>query len=864
MKNSPTPASASVLACVAGLMLGLLSPEPLRRSCAATCVGEVSGNAEIQRAAIAEGVFRFHASASDKDYAFPSFALQRAFADLPAGADGTAMTPVFSVVEIDGRPRHRAVIQTPEGTSFYGTGEVAGPLLRNGRVIECWNTDAYGYGDDAKSLYKSNPWVMGVRPDGSAFGVLADTTYRCEIDLRREVGGIQFTADTTLSPSGTSGKLVPGPVFPIIVIDPKGGRGTPQDVMRALGSLVGTMAMPPKWAIGYHQCRYSYYPDTRVMEVARTFREKKIPCDVIWHDIDYMDGFRCFTWDKKHFPDPARHNADLHALNFKTVWMIDPGIKAEQGYFVADQMMAGNHSVQRADGSVYQGEVWPGMCIFPDYTRKETREWWAGLYKDFMATGVDGVWNDMNEPAVFNVKTKTMPEDNLHRADAELGGPGPHARFHNVYGMLMIQATREGIVAANPQKRPFVLSRASYIGGHRYGASWTGDNTANWYHLETSIPMTLNLGLSGQPFAGPDIGGFAGNGDGPLFARWMGFGALMPFSRGHTGKENIDKEPWSFCDKVESTSRIALERRYRLLPYLYTLFHEASTTGMPVMRPVFFADPTDPALRSEDDAFLIGDDLLVVPQVVPDRTRVPVMPKGNWVEIAEFKSEDPEQPRLFQRAGSIIPIGQVMQHVGEKPLELTLLVAPDAEGKAGGWMYDDAGEGLEYLQGGYRLSRFEAAMEGTELVVREIASQGELQPTWTKIDIKRTSNTVAPIPVRFHHGRAQSKERSNPAFAQLALEGERVNRAFGCISCHSSNGSQMTGPTYLNMFGSIRRMRDGQMRVADAAYIRRAIEDPGAEILDRYPNQMVSYKHHFNESRYDALVAYFQTLADAK
>jgi alpha-glucosidase len=696
----------------------------------------VVSEADLQAASIGDGLIRFHASPADKARALPSLALQRQFTDEAAGSTATSIIPVFSRVEVEGKIRHRAVVKTPEGTSFYGTGEVAGPLLRNGRVIECWNTDAYGYGDDAKSLYKSHPWVLGVRPDGTAFGVLADTTYRCEVDLRREVGGIQFTADTSFNPYVSRIGAQVGPAFPVIVIDPKNGKGTPQDVMRALGELVGTIAMPPKWAIGYHQCRYSYFPDTRVMEVARTFREKKIPCDVIWHDIDYMDGFRCFTWDKKHFPDPTRHNSDLHKIGFKTVWMIDPGIKAEDGYFVSDQMMAGNHSVLRADGTVYQGEVWPGMCIFPDYTRRETREWWAGLYKNFMATGVDGVWNDMNEPAVFNVKTKTMPEDNLHRADADLGGPGSHARYHNVYGMFMIKATREGIIAANPEKRPFVLSRASYIGGHRYGASWTGDNTANWYHLETSIPMTLNVGLSGQPFAGPDIGGFAGNGDGPLFARWMGFGALMPFSRGHTGKENIDKEPWSFGVKVEATSREALERRYRLLPYFYTLFHEAAETGMPVMRPAFFADPSDPALRSEDDTFLIGQDLLVVPQVVPDRTRVPVMPRGEWVEIDEFKSQDPDQPRLFQRAGSIIPIAQVMQHVGEQPLELTLLIVPDANGDASGVMYDDAGEGLAYSTGGFRLSRFQAITEGDEVSVREASSQGNLPPTWATISAK--------------------------------------------------------------------------------------------------------------------------------
>ena len=201
--------------------------------------------------------------------------------------------------------------------------------------------------------------------------------------------------------------------------------------------------------------------------------------------------------------------------------------------------------VKRADGSVYEGEVWPGWCFFPDYTQPRVREWWAPHYGPFMANGITGVWNDMNEPAIFNVKSKTMPEDNIHLGDPNLltpmGSPqgaerakGDHARYHNVYGMMMVKGSREGIQAANPDKRPFVLSRATFMGGQRYHAGWSGDNTANWYHIEVSVPMTLNVALSGMSFYGPDIGGFAGNGDAQMFERWIGFGALLPFCRGHT------------------------------------------------------------------------------------------------------------------------------------------------------------------------------------------------------------------------------------------------------------------------------------------------------------------------------------------
>ncbi|MGE0479326.1 MAG: TIM-barrel domain-containing protein, partial [Phycisphaerae bacterium] len=474
--------------------------------------------------------------------------------------------------------RRTAFIAIEPGTSLYGTGEVAGPLLRNGRINICWNTDAWCYDAGVYSLYQSHPWVLAVRADGSSFGVLADTSWKCEVDL---TDGIRFTAD--------------GPAFALYVIE----RPTPQEIVQTLAALTGKTPLPPLWALGYHQCRYSYFPEARVREIAKEFRERRIPCDVIWLDIDYMDGFRVFTFDHEKFPDPKKLNADLHALNFKTVWMIDPGVKVDSGYAVYDSGREGDHFVRTPAGEEFHGVVWPGDCAFPDFTRPETRTWWARLYKDFIAQGVDGVWNDMNEPAIFRVHTMTMPLDNVHRGGGGLP-PGSHAQYHNLYGKLMVRATREGIEAARPASRPFVLTRANFVGGQRYAATWTGDNEATWEHLDYSVSMILNLGLSGQPFAGPDIGGFEGAGEPRLFARWMGVGALLPFARGHTAKGTRDKEPWAFDAEVESSCRTALERRYRLLPYIYTRFHEASQNGMPVVRPVFFLDPKDPALRGQD------------------------------------------------------------------------------------------------------------------------------------------------------------------------------------------------------------------------------------------------------------------------
>lgn len=680
------------------------------------CLAVPAAHAEPVAEALGQGIVRFDASADAAAKRRPSFALVREFHPIATlDPNQVAVVPQYGY-END---RHTATISIEPGTSLYGTGEVPGPLLRNGFVTETWNYDAFGYGLDAKNLYTSHPWVLAVREDGTAFGVLADTTERCEIDLR---DGITFRAV--------------GPEFPVIVID----RASPQEVMKGLAELTGTIAMPPKWAVGYHQCRYSYNPDSRVKEVVSEFRKRKLPADVIWMDIDYMDGYRVFTFDEEQFPDPAGLNEWLDEQGFSNIWMIDPGVKKEEGYFVYDSGEQHDVWTKNAQGETFTGEVWPGVCVFPDYLNKDVRSWWAGLYEDFMALGIDGVWNDMNEPAVFNVESKTMPEDNIHHADEALGGTGTHARYHNVYGMQMIRATREGVLAVNPDKRPFVLSRANYIGGQRYGATWTGDNSANWEHLDMSIAMTVNLGLSGQPFAGPDIGGFAYNGDGELFARWMGFGTLMPFARGHTAKGNIDKEPWSFTPEVEATCRRALERRYRLMPYIYTLFHESSVSGMPIAMPTFFADPSDPALRSEDDSFLLGPDLLVAAKATPEADRMTILPAAvDGVEWAEFDfesfdggrdSKDADLPALFIRPGAIIATAPVTQYFGDRPDsrdELTLIVHLDADGHASGELYEDAGEGFGYLSGEYLRTTFEAHREGDKVKVSITNSEGRMQ-----------------------------------------------------------------------------------------------------------------------------------------
>lgn len=593
-----------------------------------------------------------------------------------------------------------ATIQVGDA-DLYGTGEVYGDLRRNGETIGMWNKDNGLYmTEGGKRLYQSHPWVLGVRKDGTSFGIIADNTWKSKLTTGREV---RFESE--------------GPAFRVFIIE----RNSPAEVLQCLGQLSGTMEMPPLWSLGFHQCRHSYVPDTWAMQIADTFREKQIPCDVIWMDIIYMDGYRIFTFSPKEIPNPKAFNDYLHQKNFKSVFMIDPGVKVDSAYFVDQQGVAGNYYVKKPNGENFVGRVWPGDCHFPDFTREEVRTWWSSLYKDFMATGIDGVWNDMNEPSVFDGPDGSMPEDCLHGlADADKSG-STHLRYHNIYGYNMVRATRQGILQANPDKRPFVLSRANFLGGQRYAATWTGDNASTWEHMKASIPMTLNMGLTGQAFNGPDIGGFARDCNAELLAHWTAIGVYFPFVRNHCSLEEVQQEPWAFGEKVEQVCRTAINRRYRLLPYVYTLFREASQTGMPVMRPVFMSDTQDNSLRSEQQAFMLGADLLIVPRWAEK----PALPKGNWKKFTMEQGDDGYQAQLSLREGAVLPLANLCQNTEEYRTDsLTLLVNLNAEGIALGRLYEDAGDGFGYRNGDYADYELKAKTDGKMLTVSLLQKAG--------------------------------------------------------------------------------------------------------------------------------------------
>ena len=576
------------------------------------------------------------------------------------------------------------------GVSCYGLGEGAGPLLRNGRTTRMWNTDAWCYGEEDEALYQSHPYVLAVRPDGRAVGLLADTFRRGEIELDEK--GVEFRFE--------------GEPFALYRIEGP----DPTAVQRGLAALVGHIDMPPRWALGYHQCRWSYESADEIRALAREFAARDIPCAALWFDIDYMDRHRVFTWHAARFPDPRGLIDELHAQGIRAVAILDPGIAIDEEYDVYAEGTVGNYFVLSRNGRPARGRVWPGWCRFPDFTAARTRAWWARRAARFVAEAdLDGLWNDMNEPAVFRVPGKTLPDSARH-VGVEGAGPGNHARYHNLYGQLMTEASRAGLSAARPDRRPFVLTRANHLAGSRFAAAWTGDNRSRWEDLRWSIPMVLNLGISGQPFAGPDVGGFFGDPSPELFARWFAFGAFLPFFRGHSEKSSCRKEPWAFGAETEAHVRTAIERRMRLLPTLYTLFREATETGMPVVRPLFFADSADTTLRAIDDAFLVGNDLLVAPIVhegESERTvRLPVNP-GGWFAFpgggARITAREViavaalgELPR-YARAGSILFESTACDAIAGGG-ELVVHAFLDDEGTARGRLYEDEGDGHAHLE----------------------------------------------------------------------------------------------------------------------------------------------------------------------
>jgi alpha-glucosidase len=612
-----------------------------------------------------------------------------------------------------------------DGECFYGLGDKATQMNLKGKRVENFATDQYAFQKEQEPLYKVVPFYIGLH-NKQSYGIFFDNTFRSFFDFCHERRNVtSFWSDG----GEMNYYFFYGPNM--------------QDVVTSYTDLTGKPELPPLWALGYHQCKWSYYPESNVKEVAAKFRELQIPCDAIYLDIDYMEGFRCFTWNKEYFPDPKRMVSELAEDGFKTIVIIDPGIKIDKEYSVYKEALAKDYFCKRADGPYMKGKVWPGECNFPDYTNPEVREWWAGLFKELISDiGVKGVWNDMNEPAVMEVPNKTFPNDVRHNYD---GNPCSHRKAHNIYGTQMARATYHGVKRFAYPKRPFIITRSAYSGAQRYTSSWTGDNVATWEHLWIANIQVQRMSISGMGFTGSDIGGFAEQPTGELYARWIQLGVFHPFCRTHSSGDHGNQEPWAFDEEVIDITRKFVNLRYQLLPYLYTMFWQYIEEGTPMLKPLVYFDQEDIQTHYRNDEFIFGNQILVCPILEPNALgRRMYVPRGEWYNYwtnslvkggkETWVDTKFDEIPVFVKAGAIIPKYPVQQYVGELEFDELTLDVYYIEGKEKSVVYEDAQDGYDYKKGRFSFLSFQLKGKENELNIQQ-HKEGKYDTNYTKYKI---------------------------------------------------------------------------------------------------------------------------------
>jgi alpha-glucosidase len=652
--------------------------------------------------------------------------------------------------QLPGRPieynssSFRMYMKSPEDEHYFGLGDKPGPLDRRNEAFTDWNTDAFGWQESTDPIYKSIPYFMTFHK-GITAGMFLDNTWRASFDFNKEYrDGYSF---------GSEG----GPLDCYFFYGPD-----PKTVVETWAWLTGPTPLPPLWSLGYQQSRYSYYPESEVRRIASRLRSERIPSDVIWLDIDYQLKNRPFTVDPDRFPHFDQMIKDLRAEHLRTIVITDLHIAdlPNAGYKPYDEGAAGDRFVKNPDGSTYVGVVWPGKAVFPDFTQKASRDWWGTLYADFVKKGIAGFWNDMNEPAIFLVSSKTMPDGTLHRIEE----PGfatrtaTHLEVHNIFGMQNSRGTHDGLLKLEPNLRPFVMTRASYAGGQRYAVTWTGDNSSNWNHLRQTVPQLVNLGLSGFAMAGADVGGFAASPQPELLTRWLEVAAFQPIDRDHTATGTNPQEPWENGTPEDvNIRRRYIEERYRLLPYIYTAADEMSRTGLPLNRPLFLEFPDgavdgQPLDLSDSGSFLLGRDLLIAQSPFPDEVddySVALPPVG-WYDYwtgARVESNSGRkgidnaliaQPEVrvhrtletlpvFARAGSIVP---------EQPLALRVYPPTAVGNDCGGNLYLDDGVSYDFRNGNSLRMVFTCRLTADGIVVTVKPHEGSFAPWWNQVSIE--------------------------------------------------------------------------------------------------------------------------------
>lgn len=617
--------------------------------------------------------------------------------------------------------RSALVLEAPVGEAYLGLGEKVGVVDKRGEHFVFWNTDVMPHQPDTDPLYASIPFLIAVR-DGSAWGLFLDESARSEVDLARD------------DPRRLQWEVW-GPELDLYLI----AGPSPRDVLRRYTALTGRMPLPPLWSLGAHQSRWGYESETDLQQIVHGYRSRGLPLDAVHLDIDYQEGFKAWTWDRSRYSDPREVLRRAHEDHVRVITIVDPAVKQVPGYAVYEEALARNLLVREDRGDVLVGALWPEPCVFPDFSREDVQGWWATWHRSFLADGVDGIWNDMNEPSAFDASQSardlkppsmrrglsperegpTLPFDARH-------GAKRHVEVHNVYGLGMAKASVEAFEQFAPERRPFVLTRAAYAGIQRYAAMWTGDNSSHWQHLEQSLPMLAGLGLSGVPFVGADIPGFLGQPSGELLVRWMQAGVFNPLMRNHSCRGTPPKEPWRFGEPWLGQAREALLRRYRLLPTIYTLMKEAQESGLPPLRPLALHFPEDREALAAYDQLLFGDGLLVAPVVRPGQTkRLAYLPRGRWLPFSNLSpagaplveggthviADAPlDVTPMWLREGSALVLTAPAMHTTTAwwpELDWHFAVGPELEAR----VYEDEGEGY----GEFRDTRWRGGFDGVRL-----------------------------------------------------------------------------------------------------------------------------------------------------
>lgn len=574
--------------------------------------------------------------------------------------------------------------------AYYGLGEKGGDLNKKGSYTENFNTDDPETDDDSVTYYKTIPFYVALKEEAT-YGIFFDNSFRSYFDMGKEMGDRIFF--------GAIGGQIQYYFIP--------GENI-KEVVKNYTALTGRMEMPPLWSLGYQQCRFSYFSQEEVRELVKTFEEKDIPLDVVYLDIDYMDGFRVMTFKTPNFDDAAGLISDLKEKGIRTITIIDPGVKVDEEYLVFKRGKEGNHFTKKLDGEIFIGAVWPGDSAFPDFSNNDCREWWKSELKKFISEhGMDGIWNDMNEPCVFNNDHKTMLESCLHNSD---NGVIEHKEFHNRYGFEMSRCSKEAQEELHPNERGFSMTRATYAGGQRYSSVWTGDNMSLWSQMRMSISMNANLGISGFSFVGNDVSGFGLDSSEELFIRWMEMGPFIPIFRNHSNMYTRRQEPWAFGPRAEKIAKKSIELRYELLPYIYDLYYISHKEGLPIFRPMIMEYEKDMNLLNIREQFMLGENMLVAPVLYEgERSKAVYLPKGSWFNYFTMEKLqggkwyklpcELDEILVFVKEGSIIPTyNKKFRNVKERPNNILLKVFGE---NAKGFHYNDDGHTMEYLEGKY-------------------------------------------------------------------------------------------------------------------------------------------------------------------